>query len=261
VRKKQTQTRTRTQRRRLAASAVLAVAAAAIALAPSSSGQQPPASASASASIGQGRQLFLQSCSSCHGFDARGVKNRGPSLHGVGARAADFYLSTGRMPLDDPRDQPLRREPAFNRQKIDALVAYVGSLGGPPIPRADPSKGSISEGFEQFGDKCAGCHQIVGQGGMVTGARVPALQHASPTEIAEAVRIGPYLMPKFSETRLNQHQLDSVVRYIQYTQAPDDEGGWAIGHVGPIPEGMVAWFLGLLSLILFIRVIGERTPE
>jgi ubiquinol-cytochrome c reductase cytochrome c subunit len=239
---------------------VCAVAAAAIALAPShSEGQAPSSSPSASAS--QGRLLFLDSCASCHGFDAHGIKGRGPNLHGVGARAADFYLSTGRMPLDDPRDQPLRREPAFNRQKIDALVAYVASLGGPPIPRADPARGSISEGFDVFADRCAGCHQIVGQGGMVTGARVPALQHATPTEIAEAVRIGPYLMPKFSETRLNQRQLDSVVRYIQYTQAPDDKGGWGIGHIGPIPEGMVAWFLGLGALILAIRIIGERTPE
>jgi ubiquinol-cytochrome c reductase cytochrome c subunit len=165
------------------------------------------------------------------------------------------------MPLDNPGDQPIRHAPAFNRQKIDALVAYIGSLGGPPVPRADPARGSISEGYDVFTDRCAGCHQVVGQGGMVTGARVPALQHATATEIAEAVRIGPYLMPKFSEARLNQHQLDSVVRYIQYTHAPDDKGGWAIGHVGPIPEGMVAWFLGLLSLILAIRAIGERTPE
>jgi ubiquinol-cytochrome c reductase cytochrome c subunit len=179
----------------------------------------------------------------------------------VGARAADFYLSTGRMPLDDPRDQPLRHEPAFDRRGIDAIVAYIASLGGPGVPRADPERGSISEGFEVFADRCAGCHQIVGQGGMVTGARVPSLSHASPTEIAEAVRIGPYLMPKFSESTLNQHQLDSLVRYVQYTRAPDDRGGWAVGHIGPIPEGLVAWFLGLLSLILATRVIGERNPE
>jgi ubiquinol-cytochrome c reductase cytochrome c subunit len=214
-----------------------------------------------SGDVGRGRSLFVESCSSCHGLDARGIKGRGPSLHGVGARAADFYLSTGRMPLDDPGDQPLRHEPAFTRPDIDALVAYVGSLGGPPIPRADPARGSISEGFRAFGDRCAGCHQIAGAGGMVTGARVPALQEATATEIAEAVRIGPYLMPKFSESTLDQHRLDSIVKYVQYTRSPDDAGGWAIGHVGPIPEGMVAWLLGLAALLLVARVIGERNPE
>jgi ubiquinol-cytochrome c reductase cytochrome c subunit len=215
----------------------------------------------ASGSATRGRILYVESCSSCHGLDARGVHGRGPSLRGVGARAADFYLSTGRMPLDHPNDQPLRHEPAFPRKDIDALVAYVASLGGPAVPRIDPARGSISEGLREFTDKCAGCHQIVGQGGMVTGARVPALQHATPTEIAEAVRIGPYLMPKFSESQLDQHQLDSVTKYIEYTHAPRDAGGWGISHIGPIPEGMVAWLLGLASLILVIRVIGERTPE
>jgi ubiquinol-cytochrome c reductase cytochrome c subunit len=225
----------------------------AVVLAPRASGQ--------SSQVAHGRTLFVESCSSCHGLDAGGVAGRGPSLHGVGARAADFYLSTGRMPLDQPDDQPVRHEPAFPRSDIDALVAYVGSLGGPPIPHADPARGSISEGFQTYTESCAGCHQIVGQGGMVTGARVPALQHATATEIAEAIRIGPYLMPKFSEASIDQHKLDSLARYIAYTRAPHDAGGWGISHLGPIPEGFVAWLLGLAALILAIRIIGERTTK
>jgi ubiquinol-cytochrome c reductase cytochrome c subunit len=221
----------------------------------------PGASSGQSSQAARGRTLYVESCASCHGMDARGIKGLGPSLHGVGARAADFYLSTGRMPIDAPKDQPLRKEPAFPRSDIDALVAYIGSLGGPPIPSVEPSRGSLADGFQQFTESCAGCHQIVGQGGMVTGARVPALQHATPTEIAEAVRIGPYLMPKFSEARIDQHKLDSLARYIQYTHAPHDKGGWGIGHLGPIPEGIVAWLLGLAALVLAARVIGERTTE
>jgi ubiquinol-cytochrome c reductase cytochrome c subunit len=221
----------------------------------------PGASSGQSSQVARGRTLFAESCASCHGMDARGMKGLGPSLEGVGARAADFYLSTGRMPIDGPEDQPLRKEPAFPRSDIDALVAYIGSLGGPPIPRVDPSRGSLAEGFQQFSESCAGCHQIVGQGGMVTGARVPALQHATPTEIAEAVRIGPYLMPKFGEARIDQRKLDSLARYIQSTHAPPDKGGWGIGHIGPIPEGFVAWLIGLAALVLVARVIGERTTR
>jgi ubiquinol-cytochrome c reductase cytochrome c subunit len=247
--------------------AACAVGAAAVALAPraatgqAAGGAVPAQPAQGSRLAATGRQLYLGSCSSCHGFDARGVRGRGPSLHGVGARAADFYLSTGRMPLDDPRDQPLRHTPAFPRTQLAALTAYVASLGGPPIPHADPRRGSLSEGWQEYADRCAGCHQVVGQGGMVTGARVPSLQAATATQIAEAVRIGPYLMPKFSESTLDQRKLDSLVRYIDYTRAPQDRGGWAIGHIGPVPEGMVAWFLGLLALILTARVIDERAPE
>ena len=221
----------------------------------------PGASSGQGSQVARGRTLFVESCASCHGMDARGVKGLGPSLQGVGARAADFYLSTGRMPLDQPDDEPLRKAPAFPRSDIDALVAYVGSLGGPPIPRADPNSGSLKDGFQAFTESCAGCHQVVGQGGMVTGARVPALQDATPTQVAEAVRIGPYLMPKFSVTRIDQHQLDSLARYIRFTRSPPDKGGWGIGHIGPVPEGFVAWLIGLAALILAARLIGERTPE
>lgn len=225
---------------------------------PASSAQPPPYSP---AQVARGRALYLDTCSSCHGLDAGGVAKRGPSLHGVGALASDFYLSTGRMPLDNPGQEPERHPPAFNRRDIDALNAYVGSLGGPPIVRADPRRGNLSEGMRLFSDHCAGCHQIVGQGGMVTGAQVPNLSSASSTEIAEAARIGPYVMPKFSEHAIDQHQLDSIVKYIAYTRHPNDAGGWSLGHLGPIPEGMVTWLLAIVALGLTARLIGERTTE
>src|ERR1700704_468734 len=72
-----------------------------------------------------GRALFESSCASCHGMNAQGIPGRAPSLHGVGALAADFYLQTGRMPLPSPRAQPLRSSPAFPQPQIKALIAYV----------------------------------------------------------------------------------------------------------------------------------------
>ncbi|HEX8857205.1 MAG TPA: hypothetical protein VF752_16540, partial [Thermoleophilaceae bacterium] len=75
---------------------------------------------------------------------------------------------------------------------------------------------------------------------------------------AEAVRMGPYLMPKFPPSQINQQELDSIARYVVYTRNPDDRGGWSIGHIGPIPEGMVAWLLAGSALVLVIRLIGER---
>jgi len=52
-----------------------------------------------SALVEQGRQLFNNSCITCHGGNLQGVKDRGPSLIGVGSAASYFQLSTGRMPL------------------------------------------------------------------------------------------------------------------------------------------------------------------
>jgi ubiquinol-cytochrome c reductase cytochrome c subunit len=68
-------------------------------------------------------------------------------------------------------------------------------------------------------------------------------------------------MPRFGEQRLSRRQLDSIVRYVLYARNPDDRGGWSLGHLGPVPEGMVAWLLAGAALLLVTRLIGEaRKP-
>lgn len=207
----------------------------------------------------EGRALFRESCSACHGLDLEGRKNVAPSLVGVGAGPADFYLSTGRMPLSDPSQEPLRAPPHFSSAQIKALVAYVASYGGPPAPTAEPAKGNLQEGFHAFTLNCAGCHQIVARGGLTVGAVVPDLQSATAKQVAEAVRTGPYLMPHFSAKQLDQSELNSLARYVLWTRHPSNKGGWGIYNLGPIPEGIVAWFLLLVSLVLVARLIGETT--
>ncbi len=211
--------------------------------------------------VTQGHSLFESSCAACHGIVAQGIRGRAPNLQGVGALAADFYLETGRMPLPSSRAQPLRTTPAFSQSKIKALIAYVASFGGPEIPLVHPRQGSLAEGQRLFGLDCAGCHTIQGQGGIVTGAVVPSLNQATPTQIGEAVRIGPYVMPRFGEGELSTAQVSSLARYIQSIQRPDNLGGWGIGRIGPIPEGMVAWLLAAAALLLIARLLGERTSD
>jgi ubiquinol-cytochrome c reductase cytochrome c subunit len=209
--------------------------------------------------VAQGFNLYQDACSSCHGFQLQGQKGIAPSLIGVGAGPIDFYLSTGRMPLQDPRDQPVRTRPEFRRDQIDALIAYITKYGGgPAAPTADPSKGNLAYGFHQFTLNCAGCHQSVARGGITIGAQVPNLQSSTPQQIAEAVRMGPYLMPHFDATAIDQHALDSIAAYILWTRHPDDAGGWGIYNIGPIPEGIVAWFIALAAMVLVARLIGER---
>lgn len=221
-------------------------------------GHAAPAPAPGAALVAKGRALFDSSCASCHGIGAGGVRGRGPSLHGVGALAADFYLETGRMPLSASRAEPLRTRPAFPQRQIRALIAYVASFGGPPIPDVQPGRGSLADGERLFALDCAGCHTIQGQGGIVTGAIVPSLNEATPRQVGEAVRVGPYVMPRFGEGQLSAAQLDSIARYVQAIQHPENRGGWGIGRIGPIPEGMVAWLLGAAALLLLARLIGER---
>jgi ubiquinol-cytochrome c reductase cytochrome c subunit len=208
--------------------------------------------------VRRGSDLYAQSCAGCHGEDLRGRKGQGPSLRGVGAAAVDFYVSTGRMPLADPTDEPVRADPEFSRRDIQALVAYVSGFGGPAIPAVDPDRGDVARGKEAFTESCAGCHQVLGRGGIVTGAFVPALSDATPRQLAEAVRVGPYLMPPFGERQIDQRELDDIAAYVRASRHPDDRGGWGIGNIGPVPEGMVAWLLAGLVLLGVVRLLGER---
>jgi ubiquinol-cytochrome c reductase cytochrome c subunit len=250
----------------------IAVVALAASSAAGSAGAAPPTGDLAA----RGYHLYGQYCIACHGANGRGVVQPkpvgagpgrsqqeqtalAPPLQGVGALSADFYLRTGYMPLREVGRQPRRSRVIFDEAQIRALVAYVASLGkGPAIPQPHPERGSLSEGMKLFTDHCAGCHQIVAEGGYLTGATPPPLEDATTVQIAQAVRIGPYVMPRFSNKSISDRQLDSLIRYVHYTKSPDDRGGWAIGHIGPVPEGLVTWFLGAAALVGICIVIGKR---
>jgi ubiquinol-cytochrome c reductase cytochrome c subunit len=224
----------------------------------------------------RGEHLYGQYCVACHGAAGSGIprpreigggpardqtqqEGFGPSLRGVGALGADFYLRTGYMPLPHVPMQPRRARLQLSEGAIRALIAYVASLGGgPPVPKPQPANGTLGRGLHLFMVNCAGCHQIAGQGGYVTGAVAPPLESATSTQIAEAVRIGPYVMPRFSRQQLSDADLDSLIAYVQYTKHPDDRGGWAIGHIGPVPEGLVTWFIAAAALVAVCIVLGKR---
>jgi ubiquinol-cytochrome c reductase cytochrome c subunit len=257
--------------RRLAVLAVALALPAAAAADPPPSGIVHPSAPPGTPLVELGYQLYAGNCSSCHGSKGKGVQKlgavegsgdipgAGPSLRRVGALSADFYLRTGYMPLDDPRHQPRRSRVLFTNHEIEAMVAYVAALGkGPPIPKPHPERGNVAEGLHLFTSHCAGCHQVVARGGYVTGGVAPPLSDSTAVQVAEAVRIGPYLMPKFSPHAIPDRQLDSIVAYVQYANHPDDRGGWAIGRLGPVPEGMVTWWIAIVALVAGCVVLGRR---
>jgi ubiquinol-cytochrome c reductase cytochrome c subunit len=214
--------------------------------------------ASAAGNPQQGKSLYGRYCLKCHGANGMG-RAVAPSLRGVGARAADFYLRTGYMPLQKLGLQPRRSTLRLSGAEIADLIAYVASLGhGPPVPAPQPAKGNVAQGLHLFTDHCAGCHQVVAEGGYVTGAVPPSLEDDSAVQIAEAVRIGPNVMPTFTPKAISNHDLDSIIAYVEYAKHPDDRGGWALGHLGPIPEGLVTWFLAAAALVALCTLVGKR---
>lgn len=237
----------------------------------------PPNQAAGAAPMEPGRHLYMRDCAYCHGSDGKGT-NRGPDLTvGMnGAALTDFVLRTGRMPVEAPVDQMEPGEAVYDKGQIAAIVSYVTREfrpPGPEIPHVDPRRGKISEGQEVYSEHCASCHASTGIGGAMLihpredepkktrGIVIPDFKHSDPQAVAESVRTGPGSMPVFGPRAIDEHQLDSLVAYLEYLKAPDDEGGLPIGRVGPVVEGAVGWLVGLGALMLVIRWIGTKAGE
>ncbi len=215
--------------------------------------------------VESGADVYREDCAWCHGDGGRGT-SRGPSLHGVGSASVDFMLSTGRMPIPNVVDNPPRSEPAYDQREIDALTSYITQTFGEgiPIPLVDPADGDLATGLELYEANCAACHSSTGIGDALTnGLEAPSVLEATPRQVAEAVRIGGAgvhsgNMPKFGPEIFDQRQLDSISAYVLHLQEGGDHGGAGLGRYGPIAEGLVAWLVGLLLLVAFVRWIGER---
>jgi len=226
-----------------------------------------PRAPAASAEEQRGHELFLTGCSSCHGVAGQGLRVqgevRGPSLQDSGAAAAYYQLTTGRMPLAASDDLPKRKPPAYGPADIRALVAYVASLGhGPAVPDVQTAQGDLAVGGELFRANCQACHSATGAGGALSyGRAAPSLSRATPTQVGAAMRSGPGQMPVFSPKTLSAHDVDSIARYVRYLEHPDDRGGLALGRLGPIPEGLLIWVLGIGSLLIACVWIGGRNPD
>lgn len=207
----------------------------------------------AQAQIARGRKIFQQTCSSCHGLQAQGT-SQGPSLIGVGAAAVDFQVSTGRMPGKDQGAQMPRKPPQLSPAQTRAVAAYIQSLaGGPQIPSkaaVSTSGANLALGQKLFTSDCAQCHNFVGAGGALTyGKYAPALNKSTPTQIYEAMLTGPEAMPIFNNTTITPSEKRDVIAYVTRTRVVPNPGGFSLGRVGPVTEGLVA-FLGLLFFMV-----------
>jgi ubiquinol-cytochrome c reductase cytochrome c subunit len=218
------------------------------------------ASAQDTALIGQGRELYLTGCVSCHGANGEGT-DLGPTLIGVGAASADFELSTGRMPAANGKNrQAVRKPPAYAPDEIEALVAYVASLGpGPAIPTVDTAGADLARGGTIYRAQCASCHNSAGIGGALSyGRHAPALDDSTAVQVVEAMRIGPGQMPVFNEETISADQANDVAAYVEYLRSPRDRGGISLGRIGPITEGFVALLFGLGGLCVISKWIVGR---
>jgi ubiquinol-cytochrome c reductase cytochrome c subunit len=200
----------------------------------------------------EGSKLFQANCATCHGMNLEGTK-QGPTLLGVGAAAVQFQVSTGRMPAAASGPQEEEKTPQFTDQQALALAQYVGSKApGPGIPNKQylGGTGNAAKGAEYFRINCAMCHNVAGAGGALTeGKYAPSLSGVSALHIYEAMITGPQNMPVFNDANITPSQKADIITYLKYLDKNPSPGGFDLGNLGPVSEGLFLWIFGLGAVV------------
>ncbi|MCD2262386.1 cytochrome c [Dietzia aurantiaca] len=274
-------TRTASTKRRRKATGALVIAAGllgagAIATAVVPEPQVATAQQDQAALIAEGKSIYDVACITCHGQNLQGVEDRGPSLVGVGAGSVYFQVHSGRMPAADNEAQAERKKPRYSEHQIVALAAYVDQYGGGPGIITNPD-GTIAQeslrgvsgesraeelarGGELFRLNCASCHNFTGRGGALSaGKYAPILDPANEQEIYQAMLTGPQNMPKFSDRQLTPDEKQDIIAYIKNADSKVSPGGYGLGGLGPVTEGVAMWLVGIVALIGATLWIGSRS--
>ncbi|GAA4261558.1 cytochrome c [Dietzia aurantiaca] len=274
-------TRTASTKRRRKATGALVIAAGllgagAIATAVVPEPQVATAQQDQAALIAEGKSIYDVACITCHGQNLQGVEDRGPSLVGVGAGSVYFQVHSGRMPAADNEAQAERKKPRYSEHQIVALAAYVDQYGGGPGIITNPD-GTVAQeslrgvsgesraeelarGGELFRLNCASCHNFTGRGGALSaGKYAPILDPANEQEIYQAMLTGPQNMPKFSDRQLTPDEKQDIIAYIKNADSKVSPGGYGLGGLGPVTEGVAMWLVGIVALIGATLWIGSRS--
>ncbi len=227
--------------------------------------QAEDAGAPSAADIADGKELYDQTCISCHGRNGQGVPDRGPSLIGVGSAAVEFQVATGRMPANAQGAQIERREPLYTREQAQQIGAYIQSLGGGPVLPTETDDqiiagGDVARGGTLFRVNCSSCHAFgIGGGALSSGKSAPSLEESTPRDIWAAMLTGPQNMPVFGNNQLSPEEKRDIVAYIHYLQTDPDPGGWGIGRLGPAAEGVAIFLIGIVALVFAtLWIVGKQ---
>jgi ubiquinol-cytochrome c reductase cytochrome c subunit len=213
----------------------------------------------------QGKRLYDVSCTTCHGENAQGVANRGPSLIGAGSAAVEFQVGTGRMPMTRQEAQAERKPPHYTYDQARQIGAYIQELGGgPQLPEgrklAATDGADISRGGELYRVNCAACHTFgLGGGALSSGKYAPSLEKSTDRDIYAAMLTGPQNMPVFGDNELTPDQKRAIIGYIQDTKADKDPGGFGLGHLGPVPEALVIFLIGIVGIVFVTLWIAGKS--
>ena len=196
----------------------------------------------------------------------------GPSLVGVGAAAVDFQVGTGRMPMAQPGAQALRKPPVYNHEEIEALGG-VRRLARPRARRSPTESDYDADRRRQRGRSSAAASSSAPTARPATTSPAPAARcraagsprasRASPRSTStrrcsparSRCRSSPtsVLTP---EDKRDDHRLPE-----EASRRRPSYGGFALGSLGPVSEGLFAWLVGIGALVGFAVWIAANSTR
>ena len=210
--------------------------------------------------------IFANQCATCHGSDGLGrvipgTDSMAPALAGnpdVTVPYVDLTIRVGRMPPPDSEPFDNRaRHVLYSDEQRHALVVYLTeqfALAG-EVP--EPTEGDASAGREVYAANCAQCHGSTGAGGVAgAGAWTPPVVDRGAVAVAEAIRVGPFEMPRFGPEQISDAQIGDVATFLDEVAA---EPGTPLGivEINPVYASGLAFVLALIVLISALWIAGR----
>lgn len=224
---------------------------------------QPERLSAGDAAVAQERYQVV--CATCHGAAAQGGPVPGsdrtaPGLTGVPAAYVDLVIRTGRMPPPgDPFDNRERRV-ALDDEERELLVAWMTEEFElePGIPV--PGEGDVAEGFAAYQGNCAQCHGASGQGGVAgAGAWTPNIAQYEPVVILEAIRVGPFEMPAFSEDQISDEAADGIAAFLEEVEVERGTPILGLVELNPVTASAFVGVFALAVVLSLFFIAGRPT--
>ena len=69
---------------------------------------------------------------------------------------------------------------------------------------------------------------------------------------------GPENMPVFGDQQITPDQKLAIIKYVRTLKTQGNPGGASLGQIGPVPETMVGWVVGIGLLVIVALWIGAK---
>ena len=210
-----------------------------------------------------GATIYQRYCALCHnndgsGLPGTGVEN-GPDLRGLPVAYVDLVIRTGRMPIVHRSVGAVEKR--LTEEQREAVVAWMTEEfelegGIPEVGAGDPGRGQ-----PLWLTNCAACHGATGAGGIsADGSIAPVITDVDATGVVEAIRVGPFEMPRFGDEVISEQDAADIAAYVEEI-ATAEATPLGLTDIGRVYAGVVTGVLALVLVGVLVLVVrsGRRS--